>query len=99
VGKSRNRVTEISNGYLTQDALSPHEFTENAQNDVLKYDYVSLIHERVTDIDKDGEDFIVSTPTDKSTSRQVLLATGLKEETPDIPNFDEFYGTSAFYCP
>src|SRR5699024_10397085 len=95
----RNKVTEVSNGFLTQDGTSPHEFRENARKDVLKYDNVALMNDRVTDIEKDGDDFIISTNSDEYKSRQVLLATGLKEETPDIPNFDEFYGTSAFYCP
>jgi len=98
-GEPRNKATEVSNGFLTQDGTSPHEFRENARKDVLKYDNVALTHARVTDIDKDGEDFTVYTESDEYKSRQVLLATGLKEETPDIPNFDEFYGTSAFYCP
>jgi len=98
-GKPRNRVAEVSNGFLTQDDISPHEFREKAREDVLKYDTVSLTEDRVKDIDKDGEGFIVTTGSDEFKSRQVLLATGLKEETPDIENFDEFYGTSAFYCP
>src|SRR5699024_3753852 len=87
------------NDFFDKDSTSPHEVRENARKDVLKYDNVALTHARVTDIDKDGEDFIVSTKSDEYKSRQVLLATGLKEETPEIPNFDEFYGVSAFYCP
>ncbi|MCD2136434.1 NAD(P)/FAD-dependent oxidoreductase [Salinicoccus halitifaciens] len=98
-GEPRNRVAEVSNGFLTQDDINPYEFREKARKDVLKYDNVSLTEDRVTDIDKDGEDFIITTESDEFKSRQVLLATGLKEETPDIENFDEFYGTSAFYCP
>src|SRR5699024_4368713 len=87
------------NDFFDKDSTSPHEVRENARKDVLKYDNVALTHARVTDIDKDGEDFTVYTESDEYKRRQVLLATGLKEETPDIPNFDEFYGTSAFYCP
>ncbi len=98
-GKPRNRVTEMSNGFLTQDGTSPAEFRENAQSDVLKYEHVTLESDRVTDIEKDGEEFIVSTTSDEFKSHHVLLASGLKEKTPDIENFDQFYGTSAFYCP
>lgn len=98
-GEPRNKVAEVSNGFLTQDDIRPHEFRENARKDVLKYDNVAITDDRVTDIDKDGEDFIVTTEAGEFRSRQVLLATGLREETPDIENFDAFYGTSAFYCP
>ncbi|CAM4204371.1 NAD(P)/FAD-dependent oxidoreductase [Lacicoccus alkaliphilus] len=98
-GEPRNKVEEVSNGFLTQDDISPHEFRENARKDVLKYDTVALTQDRVTDIEKDGEIFTVTTESDEFKSRQVLLAAGLREETPDIENFDAFYGTSAFYCP
>ncbi|WP_020008246.1 NAD(P)/FAD-dependent oxidoreductase [Salinicoccus albus] len=95
----RNSVTEVSGGYLTQDGTSPDEFRSLAQKDVLNYEGVSLAHDRVTDINKSGEYFTVSTASDEFTGRQVLLAAGLREEAPDIKNFEQFYGTSVFYCP
>ena len=76
----RNRVTEESHGYLTQDGVSPDEFRKNAQKDALKYEGVSLENDRVINIKKDGEHFIVSTSTNQFKSRQVLLATGLREK-------------------
>lgn len=78
----RNRVTEESHGYLTQDGVSPDEFRKNAQKDALKYESVSLENDRVTNIEKDGEHFIVSTSSGEYTSKQVLLATGLRERGP-----------------
>ena len=32
-------------------------------------------------------------------SRRLLLATGLRDLTPDCPGFREFYGSSVFHCP
>jgi thioredoxin reductase len=32
-------------------------------------------------------------------SRRLLLATGLRDRTPDCPGFREFYGRSVFHCP
>src|SRR5699024_8192308 len=90
---------EVSNGFLTQDGTSPAEFREEAQSDALKYEHVTLEIDRVTDIEKDGEEFIVYTTSDEFKSHHVLLAAGLKEKMSDIENFDQFYGTSAFYCP
>lgn len=57
----RNRVTEESHGYLTQDGTSPDEFRKHAQKDVLKYEDVSLEHDRVTNIEKHEGHFVVST--------------------------------------
>lgn len=95
----RNRVTEESHGYLTQDGVSPEEFRKLAQRDALKYEGVSLERDRVTNIEKHENHFIVSTSSGQFTSRQVLLAAGLREKGPDIKNFEQFYGTSVFYCP
>ena len=32
-------------------------------------------------------------------ARRLLLATGLRDLTPDCPGFREFYGSSVFHCP
>ncbi|HEX2206974.1 MAG TPA: NAD(P)/FAD-dependent oxidoreductase [Longimicrobium sp.] len=32
-------------------------------------------------------------------ARRLLLATGLKDIVPEIPGFDDFYGTSIWHCP
>lgn len=95
----RNKVTEESNGYLTQDGISPDEFRKLGQRDALKYEGVSLEHDWVTSIEKNGAHFVVSTSANQFTSRQVLLAAGIRERAPQIKNFEQFYGTSVFYCP
>lgn len=97
--KPRNRVTSESNGYLTQDGISPTEFKQKAKQDIAKYKDVSFLAERVLDIKENDDGFEVFTPGQSFTARQVLLATGLRERGPDIPSFNEFYGQSIFYCP
>lgn len=97
--KPRNRVTSESHGYLTQDGISPTEFKQKAKQDIAKYKDVSFLAERVIDIKENDEGFEVFTQGQSFTARQVLLATGLKEQGPDIPGFNDFYGQSIFYCP
>lgn len=95
----RNKVTTESHGYLTQDGVTPTEFRQRAQSDLVKYDTVETVDDRVENIKKDGDMFIVTTQKSTYQSRQVLLATGLREFYPDIKNFEQFYGKSVFYCP
>ena len=98
-GEPRNRVTEESHGYLTQDGVSPAEFRKAAEKDALSYDGVSLERDWATNIEKTNEYFTVTTKKKQYTSRQVLLAAGIREHSPKIKNFEQFYGTSVFYCP
>jgi thioredoxin reductase len=50
------------------------------------------------------EHFRVSTGGEKTVgqtfeARRLLLATGLRDLTPDCPGFRDFYGSSVFHCP
>ncbi|WP_198551876.1 hypothetical protein [Staphylococcus xylosus] len=47
--KPRNRVTLLSNDYLTQDAVRPTEF-KKAKADVVKYKDVAYLEEHVIQI-------------------------------------------------
>ena len=98
-GEPRNKVTDESHGYLTQDGVSPTEFRKIAEKDALSYEGISLERDRVANIEKTDESFTVTTSKAQYNSRQVMLAAGIRERSPEIKNFEQFYGTSAFYCP
>lgn len=94
-----NKVTTESHGYLTQDGVSPDEFRQSAKADVVKYEDVETVEDRVVNIVKEDGVFKVTTEKTSYESKQVLLATGIREFYPDIKNFEQFYGKSVFYCP
>lgn len=95
----RNKVTTESHGYLTQDGVSPNEFRQSAKADLVKYEDVETVEDRVVNIVKEDGVFKVTTEKTSYESKQVLLATGIREFYPDIKNFEQFYGKSVFYCP
>lgn len=97
--KPRNRVTQLSHGFLTQDGVKPTEFKRKAKADVVNYNDVTYLEAHVEQIEKIDKEFIVKTQAQTYNARQVLLATGLREHSPDITNFNDFYGQSIFYCP
>ncbi|WP_336832025.1 NAD(P)/FAD-dependent oxidoreductase [Staphylococcus pseudoxylosus] len=97
--KPRNRVTQLSHGFLTQDGVKPTEFKRKAKADVVNYNDVTYLEAHVEQIEKIDKEFIVKTQAQTYNARQVLLATGLREHGPDITNFNDFYGQSIFYCP
>ncbi|MEY8371040.1 NAD(P)/FAD-dependent oxidoreductase [Aerococcaceae bacterium 50-4] len=97
--RPRNRVTTESHGYLTQDGVTPSEFKANAQKDLEKYADVSLVNDRVINIQPVDDYFNVTSQNETYQAKQILLATGLRETYPDIKNLADFYGKSVYYCP
>jgi thioredoxin reductase len=46
------------------------------------------------------DDFRVTLADDRIfRARRILFATGLKDIVPEVPGFDDFYGTSIWHCP
>lgn len=98
-GKPRNRFSSHLNGYLTRDGISPLEFIELARKELDKY-RTKLIFEEATKIEKKGNYFEVWIEDGTiHKSRKLILATGVKDNIPEIKNIDKYYGISVHHCP
>ncbi|MED1559133.1 NAD(P)/FAD-dependent oxidoreductase [Bacillus paramycoides] len=98
---NRNRVTQKSHGFITRDGIKPEEFKELGLNDLKKYPSVHYYEKTVSTITKRSTGLfeIVTLDDTKYLAERVLLATGIQEEFPSIPDVREFYGKSLFSCP
>lgn len=96
---ARNKVTQTSHAFLTQDGVTPEELREKAQSDVDKYEDVTRVQDTVEKIAKEDNTFIVKTKNETYKAKKVMLCTGLRETLPNIKGVKEIYGKSAFYCP
>jgi thioredoxin reductase len=99
-GKPRNAVTETMHGFLTRDGISPAEFLRLAKADLERYPNVALREGEVRavtersggfDIDISGETIL--------RCKKVLLAMGVVDSLPELPDFAKFYGKTLFHCP
>ncbi|MGK7378771.1 NAD(P)/FAD-dependent oxidoreductase [Planococcus sp. 1R117A] len=97
----RNLVTRESHGFITRDGIKPAEFKRLAHEDIAKYDSVEIKEDRVMTINRITETHYELTTSSGKTyhSIKIILATGLKEQQPNIPDIEKFYGTSLFSCP
>lgn len=95
----RNKVTNASHGFITNDSLSPVIIREKAKKDLNKYINIQFVSETVTDICEQDSLFIIKTPKEKYEAKRVVLATGLKETLPNINGLQSVYGDSFFSCP
>lgn len=112
--RPRNAATLNSHGFLTRDGVAPHELRRMARDELAAYPNIEVrTRVKVLELSRsavaadEGTDagdalFTASIgrkdPTDAVTARSVLLATGLHETLPDVPNLRGFYGISLFSC-
>ncbi|WP_339785951.1 NAD(P)/FAD-dependent oxidoreductase [uncultured Imperialibacter sp.] len=99
-GKPCNRQTPHSHNFLTQDGTTPAEIASIAKQQVLTYDTVSFLNDRVQSARKLESGFEVFVPSGESfTARKLVFATGIKDVMPEIPGFKESWGKSVLHCP
>lgn len=106
--RPRNAATLNSHGFLTRDGVPPHELRRIAREELAAYPNVEIRSRvrvaalRSADAGADGARFDAEVgrrePETTVSARSVLLATGLRETLPDVPNLRGFYGMSLFSC-
>lgn len=98
--KPRNAVTTETHGFITRDGINPKEFKKVGQEELSRYPDVRIEKQRVHRINKESTLFQVKTENGEIyNAKKIILATGFKEDLPDIPGVKEFYGNSLFSCP
>ena len=99
-GQPRNRASRAMHGFLTRDGTDPTEFRTIAREQLRPYQTVELRQARVTDAVVQGRMFELTLDNSaKFQCRKLLLATGLADKLPEVPNVEDFYGRSVHHCP
>ncbi|MEU5519995.1 NAD(P)/FAD-dependent oxidoreductase [Streptomyces sp. NPDC047860] len=97
-GEPRNAPSAHMHGYLSRDGMSPAEFLARGREEIARYG-VELVRDRVTDVTR-GEDFTVVLEAGRVVrARRLIVATGLKDELPDVPGVAERFGQDVLHCP
>lgn len=101
--RPRNAATLRSHGFLTRDGIPPQELRRLAREELAVYPNVEVRpRTRVLAVRASGDGFAADIGRREAettvTARAVLLATGLRETLPDVPNLRGYYGMSVFSC-
>jgi thioredoxin reductase len=100
----RNEYAHGVHGFLGHHGIRPGELLARGRDEVTTHGGL-IVEACVTGVEKvSPEHFRVFIGEDVSErrvfdARRLLLATGLRDLTPDCPGFREFYGWSVFHCP
>jgi thioredoxin reductase len=99
LGEPRNRRSHALHGYLTRDGVAPAAFTAlgRAELDPYGVDFRAV---GVTGASRTSEGYRISLADGtEEQARYLLIATGVIDDLPAIPGFDQCYGRSIFHCP
>jgi thioredoxin reductase len=95
-GAPRNAPAAHMQGFLSRDGISPADFLAAGRAEATGYG-VELIEEQVVSIE-DGFNVRVAGGS-VLTARRILVATGIRDELPEIPGVRERWGRDLLHCP
>jgi thioredoxin reductase len=99
-GRPRNRVAEVSHGFLGHDGQAPERIVDAAREQLLAYPSVQWLEDTVSKASGDCEaGFALDVGAGRSTCLRLILATGVHDELPAIDGLQERWGRSVFHCP
>lgn len=100
----RNQYAHGVHGFLGHHGIPPAELLARGRDEVTLHGGL-IVEACVTKVERLSDDrFRVSIGGDEQSrrtfdARRLLLATGLRDLTPDCPGFRDFYGVSVHHCP
>ncbi|MGV9757055.1 NAD(P)/FAD-dependent oxidoreductase [Streptomyces tricolor] len=99
-GEPRNAPSAHMQGYLSRDGMSPAEFLAVGREEIARYG-VRLVRDRVVDATRDTDGSFTAALAGGRTvrARQLVIATGLKDELPPVPGLAERFGRDVLHCP
>ena len=99
-GEPRNAPAEHLHGFLSRDGAAPAELLGAARREVRSYGG-ELTQGRAVGVDRlEGDRFAVRLDGGgRLSTRAVLVATGLRDELPEIPGLAERWGRDVLHCP
>ncbi|MCF1594088.1 NAD(P)/FAD-dependent oxidoreductase [Streptomyces muensis] len=97
-GEPRNAPAAHMQGYLSRDGMPPAEFLAVGREEIARYG-VDLVRDRAVDVER-GDDFALTLADGRHVhARRLVIATGLKDELPDVPGVAERFGRDVLHCP
>ena len=97
----RNEYAHGVHGFLGHHGIRPNELLARGRDEVTSHGGL-IIEACVNAVERvSTERFRVIAGDEQRVfeARRLLLATGLRDLTPECPGFREFYGSSVFHCP
>lgn len=97
-GDPRNAPASHVHNFLSRDGTPPAEIYAAGRQEVARYGG-RVESGRVTALSRSGERFAVQIGGRAVTARRLLVATGVRDELPQVPGLAERWGIDVLHCP
>jgi len=98
-GEPRNAPATHMQGFLSRDGMPPAELIAVGRREVEGYGG-EFVSDHVSDVRRDDEGFHLALGGGRTTTaRRVLVATGLRDELPDVAGLRERWARDVLHCP
>lgn len=99
-GEPRNAPAEHLHGYLSRDGMHPAELLAVGRTEVEGYGG-EIITSTVKNLMPDGTDgfWVLLANEQRIRTRRLVVATGLRDELPDIPGLQDRWARDVLHCP
>ncbi len=97
-GRPRNYASRGVHGFLGQHGILPGDLLARGREEA-RSSGVDICDCTVSAIARAGDEFQVTTSAGEMRARRVVLAYGVRDQLPDIPDIESYFGHSVFHCP
>ena len=97
-GKPRNYASRAIHGFLGQHDIHPAELLRRGRAEAQAAG-VEICECTAEKIERAGDVFEVTTTAGKMIARRIVLAYGVRDKLPDVPEIEKYYGGSIYHCP
>jgi thioredoxin reductase len=97
-GEPRNAPASHVHNFLSRDGTPPAQIYAAGREEVTRYGG-TVVTGRVTALSRDGDRFGVEMGDRAVTARRLLMATGLRDELPQVPGLAARWGIDVLHCP
>lgn len=98
-GTYRNSTVEHMQNFITHDGRDPSELRRLARQDIAAYDTVQIHEVHADSVRQVDGGFEVEVGDEMLAAKSLVLATGVRDELPDIPGVAEAWGREIAHCP
>ena len=96
--RPRNYASRAIHGFIGQHDIPPGELLTRGRAEAA-YAGVEICECTAKKVERMGDVFEVTTTAGVYRARRIVLAYGVRDQLPDIPEVDRFYGGSIYHCP